>query len=159
VELEHIFIMPMKALWRDPYGLEDNSQYRSYGGGFSVSLIWSVSAGVKTYECCDEDKKCHIMTTSYFCYGMDIGLSVKTSGHAAISDKKKIGKCPRLDSTSSWYSSHGSAVYGALPFFGRSYDIHNDEGGTIFGLGGGYRLWMKCHNHVEQDKINGCCGE
>jgi len=144
---------------RDPQGLEDNSQYRSYGGGFSASLIWSVSTGVKTYECCGKDNKHHIMTVSYFCYGMDIGLSVKTGGHAAISDKKKISKCPRLDSTNSWYSSHGSAIYGALPFFGRSYDIDEKEGGTIFGLGGGYRLWMECHNHVEQDKTVGCCGD
>jgi RHS repeat-associated protein len=145
--------------WRDPLGLKDDSQYRSYGGGFSLSLIWSVSAGVETFECCDKDKKHHIMTVSYFCYGMDIGLSVKAGGHSAISDQKMIGNCPKLDSTKSWYASYGSAVYGALPFFGRSYDINKDEGGTIFGFGGGYRIWMECHNHVEQDIISGCCGK
>ncbi len=39
---------------RDPLGLKDDLKYRSYGGGFSVSAIWSVSIGAKTYECCDK---------------------------------------------------------------------------------------------------------
>jgi RHS repeat-associated protein len=145
--------------WRDPIGLEDDSKYNSYGGGFSASLIWTVSSGAKTYECDDDANKRHVMTVSYFCYGMDIGLGVKTGGHAAISDKKDVGSCPKLNRSDSWVSSHGSAVYGALPFFGRSYDIDNDEEGTIFGFGGGYRLWMECHNHIEQDVIKGFAGD
>jgi RHS repeat-associated protein len=137
----------------DPLGL-----YRSVGGGLGITAaFFTVSLDIHTFQCCDESNNKHLMTVSSFCFGREYGLAVKGGGRSNISSDKKIVKCSKLDTTNSWRSSHGPAVWGSLILFGRSHGIKENVSGTVFGFGGGYRTWLECHNHVIQDVIIGTC--
>ena len=134
--------------------------YTSIGGGFGVTAaLFSVAMDMQTYQCCDESNTKHLMTVASFCFGQEIGLAVKGGSRANIGENLKLDKCPQVDDTKSWRSSHGSAVWGSVILLGRSYDIAKKESGTIFGLGGGYQIWKECHNHIVADVPIGSCDE
>jgi hypothetical protein len=130
--------------------------YRDVGGGFGLTLaIISVSISAHTESCCDEQGRKHVRTVQTTCVGLELGLGLKSGSSAALSDEKKLGKCPKKFNDSSYYSEQ-QGVWGAV-IVGREYSITDRSGGWKVGLGGGWNIYSGCQNEILNDVISGTC--
>ena len=92
------------------------------------------------------------------CIGLEIGLGLKGGPRAAISDDKKLEKCPKMYDESGYYSEQ-QGVWGAF-IVGREYSIMEKNGGLKIGFGGGWNIYSGCRNDILNDVILGeCCDE
>jgi RHS repeat-associated protein len=145
----------------DPFGLSS-----AVGGGFGITGgIFSVSVSIQTETCCDGEK-IHLRTIKSFCWGMQLGFSIRTGesmgpGTASVSiGGNKPGKCQSpKDGQDTYQTENNNFGFSSGVGVGASWSTKDPRATTLTAgqVGFSAHLYSQCNRSVLQDVVRGCC--